>query len=225
MKSKLFMDYIPSYTLLLMMLAGWAIPVVAQEDYTDEEQGTASQSFSLVYVAQDNDMPVPEIERKLDLAWNRAVLNGPTVFYLSRGLDDPIIMEVDMVNEDVRKNFEETIIAAVNQNVSYTADGRRDKQRLLDILQDHPVLSEDGTPLYKETNFDFHVGKDFWETGNNETVIAALFFELNIIKYIPDEFHFNVFCPRSVTYNEEMGPFGALNPDDCRRNINLERSY
>lgn len=200
-------------------------PALAQDVVEETVTMPASQSFSFVYIAQDASMNIQEIEKKLQTAWNRGVIEGPTIFYLSRGMDDPIVVKVNIENDDNRKDFEEKLLPSINQDIGYSVDGNRDKQRILDLLGTYSFLSEDGSPLYKETNFDFHVGQDFWTAGNNEVVLAALFFELDIKKHIADEFHFNVFCPRTVTYNEDAGPFGVLNPDDCRRYVNMERSY
>ena len=197
----------------------------AQENDDTSNSSMAAKTFSLVYVAQDETMPIPEMERKLKTAWNRAVMEGPTIFYLSRGLDDPIIVKVNIEDDDNRADFDNVLIPSINQDISYSVDGPRDKQRILELLFMHNFLDDDGTPLYKETNFDFHVGQDFWTAGNNEVLIASLFFELDIKKHIPDNFHFNVFCPRTVTYNNDIGPFGLLNLDDCRQYVNMDRSY
>ena len=225
MKLQLLKTGLPVFALVVAMLTAGAGTAAAQEYLAAEEPATAAQSFSLVYVAQDASMPTQEMEKKLQTAWNRAVQNGPTVFYLSRGREEPVIVKVNIEGDDNRADYENELIPAINQGITYSVDGPHDKQCLLELLQEHAILDADKTPLYRETNFDFHVGQDFWTAGNNETVIAALFFELNIKKYIADNFHFNVFCPRTVIYNEEAGPFGMLNPDDCRRNINLDRSY
>jgi hypothetical protein len=198
---------------------------MAQENSEETTPSPASQTFSFVYIAQDATMTIQEIEKKLKTAWNRGVMEGPTIFYLSRGMDDPIVVKVNVEGDDNRADFDEKLMPSINQDIAYSVDGTRDRQRILDLLNVHNFISEDGTPLYKETNFDFHVGQDFWTAGNNEVVLAALFFELDIKKHIADEFHFNVFCPRTVTYNEDEGPFGILNPDDCRRYINMDRSY
>ena len=224
MKPLSFISWLPDFILLMALFITGACPMDAQENMT-EESASSTQSFSLVYIAQDESMPIQEIERKLRTAWNRSIQNGPTIFYLSRGREDPIIVKVNMEGEDNREKYDDELIPYIKQGIPHSVDGPHDKQQLMKLLQEYTVLNSDGTPLYKDTYFEFHVGQDFWTAGYNETVIAALFFELNIKKYITDNFHFNVFCPRSVKYNEDAGPFGLLNPDDCRRNINLDRSY
>lgn len=199
--------------------------VKAQVEEGSEKAPTAEQTFSLVYIAQDNSTPPAALEKNLKSAWNRSMLSGPTIFYLSRGREEPIIVKANFAENDNRDDFDGLLIPAINQNNIFSVDGSLDKQRLVELLHRNSYISDDGTPLYKETIFDFHVGQNFWTDSNNETVLAALFFELNIRKYLNDNFHFNVFCPYDVEYNEDAGPFGALNPDECQRFINLDRCY
>lgn len=205
--------------------------VTAQEP-DEKPESTLAHSFSFVYIAQGNaeEMPVSEMEKKLETAWS-GIQKGAVIFYLSRGIDSPIIVKANVDGtgnyEKEREEFDEKILNSLREGIQYSVDGAHDKQRILEILQEHEIVDSLGQPLHNETTFEFHVGQDFWDSGNNETVIASLFFELNIAKYMKeaDGFHFNVFCPRKLTWNEADGPFGVLNPDDCRRYINLDRSY
>lgn len=234
MKSFSFKFWVTNRLLVLAMFVLCAGTVVAQEETYEENMPAAPQSFSLVYIAQDTSMPIEEMEKKLTAAWNRAIYN-PTIFYLSRGRDEPIIVKVnteEVANQDgfeeyiqrIQEEFDGKLIAAIKENVQYSVDGASDKWHLLELLREHPIVTPEGTPLYKETFVDFHVGQDFWTAGCNESVIAALFFELNFKQFVADNFYFNVFCPHDLKHNEE-GPFGSLNPDDCTRYINLDRSY
>ena len=235
MKSFSFKFRVTNRLLVLAMLVLCAGTVVAQEETYEENMPAAPQSFSLVYIAQDESMPIQEMEKKLNAAWNRATQN-PTIFYLSRGREEPIIVKVnteEVANQDgfgeyiqrIREEFDGKLIAAIKEGIPYSVDGASDKWKLLELLREHPIVTPEGTPLYNETFVDFHVGQDFWTAGFNESVIAALFFELNFKQFVADNFYFNVFCPRALNYDEDAGPFGYLNPDDCRRYINLDRSY
>lgn len=216
---------------LLLLMTFSVISMKAQDIEETSTDVTPEQSFSFVYIAQGNgeEMPIQEMERKLETSWS-AIQRGPVIFYLSRGMDTPMILKANMDEyadlEKEREKFDE-MIASLREGIQYSVDGAHDKQRILELLQEHDFVNEKGIPRYVSTNFEFHVGQDFWDFGNNETVIASLFFELNISQYIKYgyDFHFNVFCPRRLTWNETEGPFGILNPDECRRYINLDRSY
>lgn len=204
----------------------------AQEPEEESPDSAIAQSFQFVYIAQGNaeEMPIAEMEKKLETAWSN-IQDGAVIFYLSRGTDSPIIVEANVDGsgnyEKEREAFDEQILNSLREGIQYSVDGAHDKQRILEILQKHDIVDSACMPIHKKTTFEFHVGQDFWDSGNNEIVIASLFFELNFAKYIKEgfDFHFNVFCPRKVSWNEAEGPFGILNPDECRRYINLDRSY
>lgn len=224
MKSISIKPWLSGRLLMIAMFITCSGPMVAQDETAEVEPETTAKSFSLVYIVQDPSMPVEEIERKLKSAWNRAVQDCRTIFYLSRGRDEPVIVRVN-TEDDNRADYDEVLIPAIEQAIPYSVDGPHDKEKILKLLNENEIVNPDGTPRYDETYFDFHVGQDFWTAGYNETFLAALFFELSIKQHDSDNFHFNVFCPRTLKYNEDEGPFGLLNPDDCRQNINLDKSY
>lgn len=224
MKSIFIKPWQSGRLLMIAMFITCSGPMVAQDETAEVEPATTAKSFSLVYIAQDPSMPVQEIERKLLSAWNRAVQDCRTIFYLSRGREEPVIVKVN-TEDDNRADFDEVLLPAIRQEIPYSVDGPHDKNKILELLRENSIVNSDGTPVYEETYFDFHVGQEFWTAGYNETFLAALFFELSIKQHDSDNFHYNVFCPRAVKYNEDAGPFGLLNPDDCRRNINLDKSY
>lgn len=218
-------------TILATLLQAIVSDIKAQvpDDTTYAE--VPEKSFSFVYIAQGNaeEMPMQDLERKLETSWS-AIQQGPVIFYLSRGIDSPVILLANMDDsadlEEDRKKFEE-ILTSLREGIEYSVDGAHDKRRILDILRQNDFVDKRGIPVYRSVTFEFHVGQDFWNFGNNEIVIASLFFELNIGQYMKYgyDFHYNVFCPRKLTWNEADGPFGIFNPDECRKYINLDRSY
>lgn len=183
------------------------------------------QSFRFVYIAQDEMTPVEKLQSNLDAVWNQAVNGTPTVFYLSRGTEMPLIVKVGIEGDDNREEYEKELIPSITQQTTYRVDGKKDVVHIMELLKTNDFLDKSGNPLFKETNFDFHVGQSFWNSTNNEVVIAALFFELNIQRYTADNVKFNVHVPRDLEFDKNIGPFGSLNPDDCSRSINLDRIY
>lgn len=218
----------------IFMLIASNCTIVAQDiENNDEQEDTkTNQSFRFVYIAQGSqeEMPVEELKKQMEAAWT-GITNGPVIFYLSRGTtDNPVIVKAnckeDSNPEEERKMFDEQIIERLQNNIQYTIMGTYDKQQILELLKNNDIVNSDGQPIYKETFLEFHVGQDFWDSGNNETVIASLFFELDVSNHIDagDNFHCNVFAPRNLKTNDEE-EFGLLNPDDCKKYINLERIY
>ena len=196
----------------------------------------SEQTFRFVYIAQgsEKEMPVNSLINNLETAWlwsHWSETSGPVIYFLSLGnMGEPIIVkancEADANSEDERNDFNE-MLKKLKGNNQYTIHGKDDKKKILELLNEYDIVDSNGQPLYKETSLEFHVGQDFWNSGNNETVLASLFFDLNISRYINagKNFHFNVFCPRKLDVKNSETIFGFLNPDDCSKYINLERTY
>lgn len=207
---------------LLVLLFMCNVSLYAQ----DEEP---SKTFHFVYIAQGGyeEMPVESLKKNLEAAWT-STMNGPVIIYLSRGIEEPVILKAnideDFDPEQARQIFENKILDRLNDGV-YSVDGNYDKNNILKLLKENDFIDQNGQPKYVETIFDFHVGQDYWDSQCNESVLASLFFELNIAKYMEQNkgFHFNVFCSRTAKFNQESA-FGSLNPDDCLKYINLDRS-
>lgn len=205
------------FFLAFMALCLTATPIMAQ----DGEESPEEQSFQFVYIAQDHSMSVQSLTEQLRDVYNHAIMEGPTIFYLSRGTS-PIIVKVNLT-DDNRGDFEEEILAKVREQESPSVDGGHDKRQILQLLRDNNFVDETGHLVYGRTDFKFYVGQSFWTMGNHEAVIAPLYFELDIANFISSEtFNFNVYCPRNIDLDNNA-PFGILNPDGINDDIRLNK--
>jgi len=209
-------------SLLSLLLSGilfafHAITVSAQ-DVDATETAPEKQHFTFLYVAKDNSMPLQTLLANVNDRFNHAIAEGPAIFYLSTG-KAPTIMTFNFSDESrepsqIREDFEQNILAPLQEQLSYSVDGAFDKHQILKLLQDNNFIWNDGRLMYGQTDFEFYVGQNFWTSGNNEALIASLFFELDIASFIVNEnFSFNVYCPRNINYTDDKAPFGTMNPD------------
>ena len=133
---------------LLLLMTFSVISMKAQDIEETSTDVTPEQSFSFVYIAQGNgeEMPIQEMERKLETSWS-AIQRGPVIFYLSRGMDTPMILKANMDEyadlEKEREKFDE-MIASLREGIQYSVDGAHDKQRILELLQEHDFVNEKG---------------------------------------------------------------------------------
>lgn len=186
-----------------------------------EDESPEQQTFSFVYVALDNSMSVQMLTEQLRDAYNHAIMEGPTIFYFSRG-SEPIIVRVNLP-DDNRNDFEDLILAKVREQENSSVDGGYDKVQILKLLQEHNFIDESCHTIYGRTDFRLYVGQSFWTMSNHEAMIAPLYFELDIANFISDEnFNFNVYCPRNIEFNNNA-PFGILNPDGINDDIRLNK--
>ena len=204
------------YFFLLVLLLVAVAPVMAQDD--DEALSKDEQIFRFVYVAPDNTMTQQRLLADLEDYRNHVVSEGsPAIFYLAAG-QDPVIVKFNL-GDDNSEDFDSQLMGYLRQSMSTNVEAGYDRQRILELFTRYNFLNEGGQIAYKQVQLNFHAGKTFWNSGNNETVIGALFFELNAAKFIGDEngekMQFNVFfrCPPSRGDFDHEKPFGYINLD------------
>ena len=204
-------------TIILGILSFFmALPAMSIEDSDLSQTSGNKQTFRFVYIAPDNNMSQQQLLADLNNHRNYVVLEGsPAIFYLVSN-NDPLIVKFNM-SGDNSDEFENQLLYNLRQTMSWSVDANFDRQKILSLFRQYDFIDNSGELVFDKVEFDFHVGKTFWDRGNNEAVIAALFFELNAAKYLDENrMQFNVFfrCPPSKgTYDGEK-PFGEMNLDD-----------
>lgn len=203
------------YLYLLLLLLPFAKPAAAQDEPEME-----AQKFRFIYVAPDNNMSQQGLINDLIDHYNHIVSEeSPAIFYLSFR-PEPVIVRFNTGKDDNPDDFEGELLYTLRQSMSYNVTPDYDRDAILEIMDKNNFLNEDGQKQYEEIELDFHVGKTFWDSGNNEVIIAPVFFDLNAAKYIADKkMQFNVMfrCPQSKgSFNRDM-PFGTMNPDEINQ--------
>lgn len=206
----------PYLLILLLMLA---FPAIAQEDSFDDSMvpATEAQKFRFIYVAPDNTMSQKGLIEALVDHHNHIVSeDSQAIFYLSFK-PEPIIVKINTGTGDNPDDFESELLYTLRQTMAYNVTPDLDRANILRLLNENDFVDEKNNFIKDNFEFDFHVGKSFWDSGSNESVIAAIYFDIDAKKYIEDgKMQFNVIfrCPPSKgTLNRET-PFGEMNLDD-----------
>ena len=212
MNKKSIMYILSAMTLTMMSLL--ATPVFGQEDVLENKE----QTFRFVYIAPDRTVDIPTITSELKTLKDNTTANGyPAVFYLANG-ESPVIVEFN-IGKNNQEDYERQLKYMIENNTSWRVESTFDRKRVENILSGYNVVDSNGNLTYSSTELSFHVGKNFWDNHWNEKLIGAIFFDLNVAKYIgTPAFKFNVFfyCPPAYDSNENYSrekPFGELNPD------------
>lgn len=187
-------------------------PAVAQ---TDKKE----QSFRFVYIASDMRVDKKTLRDELKILRDAAEINSTaTVFYLSNSAD-PQIVEFNIGNNN-HSDYDTRLIYSIDNNQSQPAEADFDRRKIKELLSKYGIIDEEGQLNYKEFIMDFHVGKRFWDMHRNESVIGALYFDLNFSKYYGNndyQFIVNFYCPPAEDKYDHDKAFGDLNPDDINR--------
>ena len=198
-------------TVYLMLFAG----VV----YSQESE--LNRTYSLVYVAQDQTVDKEALTVALRNVYNHSLVEGPTIIYYANGTR-PVIVKVNMPGDN-RQDFDTKIVPLLKLNVSRSIDSSFDLKNLLNLIDKNDFVNDEGELVCQRTDFEFYVGNSFWTMNNNEKLISALFFNLNLAQLMnKGAFSFNVFCPRSVEIDEEF-PFGMQNLDGIAKRVSIRK--
>ena len=102
------------------------------------------------------------------------------VFYLPN-YDEPKIVKVNLPGDN-RDQFKGIIgelrLKDVHETFAYL-----DYQNILEIFNEHDFISDSGEPMYTSVQFNWYVNRDFWKFNYNESLIASLYFALELGKY------------------------------------------
>lgn len=207
------------YLYLLALLMSFTMSVSAQDDFGgDTPQPTMDvEKFRFIYVAPDNFMSQQGlIDALLDHHNHIVSEESPAIFYLSFK-PEPVVVKINTGKDDNPDAFESDLLYTLRQSMAYNVTPDVDRANILNLLNEYDFVDENNKLMVQDMEFDFHVGKSFWDAGNNESVISAVYFDINAKKFIEDgKMQFNVIfrCPPSRgTLNRET-PFGEMNLDD-----------
>lgn len=161
--------------LLLTALFVAATGLRAQDDGHDK----GARDFRFVYIAHDVNTPVQRLIERLKDYQNNAFEEGEDViFYLSSGMN-PIIVEYN-VGRDNKDDFETVLLSELNERISHDVDAQTDVETILELIENADIMDENKELKYLSAKFNFFVNPKYWTLGNNEAVIAPLFFALDV---------------------------------------------
>ncbi len=204
------------FSLVILMLNALLLP--AQND-----EGFKEKDLTIVYVAHTTDVPLARLTELLEERYRGGVqFSNEVIFYISNG-SEPLVVKVN-TNDENKADFESMIIDELWAKRSHDVDPHVDTQSLIEIINDNDFITEDGKLKYLSVTFDFFISEEFWTMKYNESIIAKLYFALdinNIKKNNPDLF-FNIYHPYEIKLVFEDGkPFGLKDLDKINSNIML----
>ena len=197
--------------LLLSVLLTAFFGAVAQEETEGHDKG--ARDFRFVYIAHDVNTPVQRLIERLEDYQNNAFEEGEDViFYLSSGTN-PIIVEYN-VGRDNKGDFEDVLLSELNERISHDVDAQTDVETILQLIENADIMDEDKNLKYLSAKFNFYVNPKFWTLGNNEAVIAPLFFALDVPHIRGGRVQFQLFEAKEDKLKYPEGkPFGEKNLD------------
>ncbi len=142
--------------------------------------------LSFVTQAQDRELEIHYIAhdhygdailKKVDDIFNMGsyMPNRVTYLYLANA-NNPIILKCDSNNQKGFEKFKE----AIGRQLAYNIWPEEDIKRILELLRDDDFIDDDGKARYSRFSINFYTTPSFWTCNYNETLIARLFWVLEL---------------------------------------------
>ena len=164
--------------LFILTILGAFLPVMAQGEVPKSEK-----KFQVVYIAHDSETPIQRLIPRLhDYRIDAMEQASDLIIYLSSGINPIIVVYNDKQQNE--SEFDDILLAELNERVSHDVDAETDIEKIIQLLNENEFVSKatDGKKYlnYDSAAFDFYVNPKFWTLNNNESIIAPLFFALDI---------------------------------------------
>lgn len=140
------------------------------------------KTFEFYYIAHDYSTKVNDICSMLEEKYEMALefSDCAMVFYLP-DRENPKIVRMN-VPGDNRAEFEE-LISEFRARYTHEIYAYVDLEQIVEIFNDSEIIGEDGKPLVQSIRMAWFVNPSFWAMNYNESLIASLYFILDLEKY------------------------------------------
>ncbi|MBQ5844469.1 MAG: hypothetical protein IIW52_06405 [Alistipes sp.] len=136
---------------------------------------TSNQELSFIYIAHDENTAVQTLINRLKEVYYDA-LNYPedkaAIFYLPNG-EFPVVVQVNTINDN-KQDFGK-LVDHLQTKRSHDVDRHTDLVTIQQIFNEVPIITEDGEPCFRFVDWNYYINSTFWNLGNNEYIIASLF--------------------------------------------------
>ena len=187
--------------LLVSLLLGTA-PTLGQEK--------SEQDLAFIYIAHDEYTAVQSLIERLKEAFADAI-NYPesraVIFYLANA-ENPIVVQVNTKNDN-QQEFDR-IVDELQTTRSHNVEPVVDCAKIQEIFNADDLIDDEGKGLYRSVEWTYYVNSTFWALMYNESVIASLFFIMDMEEMIESGYlRVNIMhgADDTLPYNEES-PFG-----------------
>lgn len=193
--------------MLLCLMA--VVPSMAQTTYDPSQQ-----TLKFIYIAHDENTPIQSLIPRLKELVEQDATFMPeqlaVILYLPNGFEDPVIIRVNTGVNDNPGDFPK-LIDELQNKLAHDVMPEIDREQIVQLLDDIPLLKENGTPRFMAVDWDYYVNSTFWTLNHNESVIASLYWILDMEQLTKDNYlNVNIYYGEKtdkLPVNQEL-PFG-----------------
>lgn len=114
------------------------------------------------------------------------------------------------------------ICEALNQ-ASHEKTPWYDRQKIVGLFDEYNILNSENKITYGNVRLEFYLTPEFWQMGYNESIIAPIYFALNVPELLKQNFYFDIYVdPDNIPKYEKTAPFGLYNFEDINRKLSID---
>lgn len=182
---------------LLALLLGTNI-IFAQEEV---------RTLKFVYIAHDHTVPTNCLAKELkglyDIGWEFE--RNAYIFYLANG-NTPNIVTLNLPDNN-SSDFEKLILEELQIKQEHDIIVEVDLDTIVDIFNKYDFIDQNGKLKYQSVDWTFYVGERFWNLGYHESLIAKLYWIMELDKLKEQEFSWAIYCNKSLYEETKDGGF------------------
>ena len=140
------------------------------------------KTFEFYYIAHDYSTRVESICSMLEERYEVALEydDCAIVFYLPNG-DSPFVVKMNLPGDN-RRDFDR-LLAELRMRYSHDTYVYVDLPQIVDIINANDFIDDEGNFTFRSMRMSWFVNTAFWGMNYNESLIAALYFVLDMDKY------------------------------------------
>ena len=141
-----------------------------------------SQDFEFYYISHDRTTPVDDLCDRLEYIYENALGDESyaVIFYLPN-YDEHIEVRINL-EDDNRDDFS-ILVRELREKDAHENYAYHDYESIMKLINKYDFIDEEGNRQYSSVLFCWYVTPYFWAWGCNESLIARLYFTLELDKY------------------------------------------
>lgn len=188
-------------------------------------QSNADRNLRIIFIDHEPSTPSSKIIAHIRRLRAQALENDNALIFYMPNDQNPFVSLVNLKDpEGVRDTQEafDRICEALNLP-SHNKEPWYDRKTFTNlILNDFPILDNNHNLNFAAVRMEFYLTSEFWKLGYNESIIAPIFFSMNVQELLQKEFNFDVYInPDDAPSYPEKQPFGKKNLGDINKYVSL----
>lgn len=189
-----------------------ADPVAGIETITQPQ--VEDHNIKVIFIDHEPSLRVSDVISKLREIRTEALENDHAVIFYMPNNQEPFISLINIGEADDARATDEAfgeLCYALNQP-SHNKDAYYDRKRFVDLFSEFNVIQPDGKIGFRNVRVEFWLTDEFWQLGYNETIVAPIYFALDVPKLIEQEFVFDAFLEiQTLKKIDQKHAFGPKN--------------